>query len=81
MEKDPVTVLSPRPLVRFWNEGGHLEPGQLLSAIPPFCVSESKQEVSLRAIRCQDRIRFLADLARKIADLPDGAKVRFGAVD
>lgn len=72
-----MTVLSLQPLVAFWNQGGRLEPGQLLSAFPPYFSVESKQGVSLRAITSEERIRFLADVARQIADVPDGATVRF----
>jgi hypothetical protein len=77
VEKDPVTVLRLQPLVEFWNQGGHLEPGQLLFAYPPYCVSASKKGVSLRAISCEERIWFLADLARRLAAVPDGTTVRF----
>jgi hypothetical protein len=76
-QNDPVEFLSLHPLLQFENEGGKLEPGQLLSAMPPFCLAESGEGVSLRAISGDDRRRFLADLARQIRDVPDGGKIVF----
>jgi hypothetical protein len=39
--KDPIEFLGLHPLVRFRADGGELEPGQLLNALPPFCSVES----------------------------------------
>src|SRR5262249_12738532 len=39
--EDPVEYLQLQPLARFRTDGGTLEPGQLLSAYPPFCAVES----------------------------------------
>lgn len=77
---DPVGYLSIEPLEEFRANGGALEPGQLLSAYPPFVTKESAAGVSYRAISTEDRIRFLADFARQVADVPDGGRIglRFG---
>jgi hypothetical protein len=72
----PLESLGLHPLLRFQHDGGTLEPGQLLSVYPPFCTKESAQGVSLRAIPALERISFLADFARQIANLPEGTKVR-----
>jgi hypothetical protein len=77
----PAQELSMEPLLQFQDEGGKLEPGHLLSAMPPFCVRESEKGVSLRAVPSLDRRRFLADLARQVRDLPDGSTITFGEAD
>lgn len=78
-QHDPVGYLRLQPMLRFYNAGGTLTPGQLISVYPPFCVQESAQGVSLRAVPALERIRFLADLARQLATIPDGTRVRFKA--
>ena len=78
---DPVEFLSLHPLLQLENEGGKLEPGQLLSAMPPFCLQESGDGVSLRAIPGEERRRFLAYLAAQIRDLPDGGQISFQVLE
>ncbi len=65
-QDDPVEFLSLYPLLQFQNEGGELEPGQLLSVYPPFCTKESKNGVSLKAVPVFDRLEFLAYFSRQI---------------
>jgi len=72
---NPVEYLSLGPLEEFRVTGGTLAPGQLLSVFPPFVVRESATGVSYRAISAEERIRFLAGLARQISDVPDGAQI------
>ncbi|HKW11015.1 MAG TPA: hypothetical protein VJO33_11600 [Gemmatimonadaceae bacterium] len=79
--EDPVEYLQLQPLVRFRADGGELEPGQLLSAYPPFCAVESVANVSLRAIPAIERLRFLAELSEQIRRLPRGAKFRIDVVE
>lgn len=78
---DPIDYLALAPLVRFGREGGRLEPGQLLSVFPPFCVETGSLERSYRAVAAADRLRFLADLADQIAAAADGETVRFKGVE
>lgn len=73
---NPIKYLSLEFLEHFRNEGGCLEPGQLLSVLPPFCTEESANGVSLRAISALERIRFLADFAAQITGLSSGSKIR-----
>ncbi|MBA3316052.1 MAG: SMI1/KNR4 family protein [Planctomycetota bacterium] len=80
-EADPVEFLSLQPLIRFQNEVGQLAPGMLLSAFPPYCIKTTGKAVDLRAIASLERRKFLADFAAQIADLPDGASVRFDITD
>ena len=70
-------VLSLEPVLAFLDAGQALEPGQLLMAYPPFCVSQSDQGVTLTAVSTSDRREFLATIARQIHGLPDGAEVQF----
>jgi hypothetical protein len=53
-----------------------LEPGQLLFAYPPFCTEEAKSGTSLKPVAAVELIRFHADLARQIAQLPKGAQFK-----
>jgi len=61
----------------FLNVGLHftMQPGQLLLAAPPFVLAESGVAVSLKPICADEVIRFHADFARQIRDVPDGEKV------
>ena len=77
VQEDPGEHLGLHPLLQFQREGGNLQPGQLLSAVPPFCLEQSEDGVSLSAVPSLDRRRFLADLARQMREAPDGAKVKF----
>lgn len=67
--ENPVEYLSLEPLLQFISEGGKLQLGQLLSVYPPFIAEESANGVSLQAISMFDRIGFLADFAKQIANL------------
>ncbi|HEV2880278.1 MAG TPA: hypothetical protein VGX24_03135 [Pyrinomonadaceae bacterium] len=73
--KNPVEFLSLQPLLQFFDDGGVLKPGQLLSVYPPFVTKESENGVSLEAVSMFDRIRFLADFARQVSGLGEGTKI------
>jgi hypothetical protein len=73
---DPDGFLNLAPLRRFQAEGGTLEPGQLLSVVPPFVVKHEGDE-SYRAMAAQDRLSFLSDLAAQLRDVPDGTQIQF----
>jgi hypothetical protein len=77
VQNDPIGALSVEPLEDFWGHGGELEPGQLLSVMPPFVLAQSDTKHSFRGISTLDRQRFLADFAEQIRDLPDGANISF----
>jgi len=74
---DPDEFLALGPLREFQDQGGDLEPGQLLSVIPPFVLKESAAAVSYRAVPVLDRLRFLSQLACQLRDVPDGGTVVF----
>lgn len=67
--ENPVEFLSLQPLLQFTGEGGNLKPGQLLSVYPPLITKESANGVSLRSVSMFDRIGFLADFARQVANI------------
>lgn len=75
IQEDPMEALQLMPLEDFWEEGGELEPGQLLSAYPPFCTVEAENGVDLKAIPVRDRLTFLSNLAEQLKDVPDGAEI------
>lgn len=77
VQEDPIDALDLQPLEEFWNQGGSLKPGQLLSVMPPFVLAKEDQEYSYRAIDAWDRLCFLADFCRQIRDLPDGEFISF----
>jgi hypothetical protein len=70
-EKDPVNLLEMEPLIHYQHQqGGTLDPGQLLLAYPPFCTAEAKQGVSLRPVAAREAIAVHAEFARAIAAAP-----------
>jgi hypothetical protein len=81
VQAEPIQYLSMQPLLQFQQEGGNLEPGQLLAAFPPFFVKQAADGVRLAAIRGDERRRFLADVAAQIRDVPDGGEIVFKFVD
>jgi hypothetical protein len=81
VQSDPIGVLSLGPLEDFWGHGGELKPGQLLSVMPPFVLAQPDTKYSYRPISALDRLRFLADFAKQIRDLPDGATISFKVED
>lgn len=66
---DPDEYLGLQPLRQFEAEGGHLQPGQLLSVYPPFCTAESAAGVTLSAVPAAERLAFLAQLAAHVSKL------------
>jgi len=73
---EPAQTLALEPLLAFQGAGRTLAPGQLLMAWPPFCVTASEQGVQLTPMDALERRVFLADVARQIRGLPEGAEVQ-----
>jgi hypothetical protein len=73
---DPFEFLQLHPLVQFQREGGCLQPGQLLSAYPPFVTAESGSGVTLSAVSVDERLHFLSDFSRQLASIPKGRQFR-----
>jgi hypothetical protein len=61
-----VETLGLHALLQLHQEGGRLEPGELISVYPPFCTKESADGVSLRAVPAEDRHGFLWSLAEQL---------------
>ena len=72
---DPVRVLGLEPLLGFLQQGGRLEPGQLLSVYPPFWTTAASEGVTLTAVAVADRLEFLASFAARVAEVPAGTPV------
>jgi hypothetical protein len=81
VEDDPGEHLGLHPLLQFQRDGGHLAPGQLLAAYPPFCTEEADDGVTVSAVSTAERRRFLAEFAAKIRDLPEGGKLDINISD
>ena len=81
LRADPEQVLDYQPLLTFRRGGAELQPGQLLAAYPPFVLQVEHATRELRAVDALERRRSLAELARRLHGLPDGAEVRFRATD
>lgn len=79
--ENPLEFLMLEPLDRFLGEGGELDVGQLLNVYPPFVMKESGQGVSMKAVSMFEQIRFLADFACQIADVPDGGRIEIKVIN
>ena len=77
VQRDPIALLSLGHLAQFEAGGETLRPGELLMEWPPFVVDESKKGVTLRRIPVAERLEFLADIARQLRGVADGARVEF----
>ncbi len=76
---DPVKFLGLQPLMQLEQDGGKLEPGELIHAYPPFCTEEAASGVSLKAVPASQVMTFHAKLA---AMLPgDGQKLEIKWID
>jgi hypothetical protein len=75
-QRDPISYLHLQPLVQFYQEEGQLQSGELISVYPPFCTKESASGISMRAISALERLAFLANFAKQIANVPNGSQIR-----
>ena len=73
--QDPLGFLRLEPMQALWQQGQQLAPGQLLSVWPPFMVQAERR--SWRAVPAVQHLTFLAELAKKLKDAPEGTTVRF----
>jgi len=77
VQEDPITLLSLGHLAQYEGTGETLRPGELLMEWPPFVVEGSEKGVTLRRIPAQERLEFLADIAKQLRGVADGTKVEF----
>ncbi len=80
VESDPIEFLAMHPLLRFQQEGGSLQPGQVLHAYPPFCTAQAEAGVSLKAVPLAEALAFLSDFSSQVSGLSDGAQFKAGIV-
>ncbi|WP_374569517.1 hypothetical protein [Ideonella sp.] len=74
VQSSPIEFLTMQPLLRHQQDGGSLEPGQVLHVYPPFCTKEAANGVSLKPVPVQEAIAFLADFSSQISSLAPGQK-------
>lgn len=74
--RDPEIWLGLRYLEQFEDEKGRLDPARVLLPYPLLTMAESEKGVRLAAVPAEEALDFHASIARRIADLPDGARVK-----
>ncbi len=72
IEDNPVEFLLLHPLMRFYSDGGKLEPGQLLFVYPPFCTTEASDEIYLDPIDSIQLLMGHARLSQELSKLSPG---------
>jgi len=75
-EGDPEIWLGLRYLEQFEDEKGRLDPARVLLPYPLLTMAESEKGVHLGAVPAHEALDFHASIARRIADLPEGTRVR-----
>ena len=58
-----------------------LEPGQLLLAYPPFCFDAAGANIEFSPLPASEVIKFHAQIAAQLKDVPEGAKIEFKVQD
>jgi hypothetical protein len=81
IQQSPVEFLRMQPLLQYQQNGGVLQPGQVLHVYPPFCTEQSKLGVSLRAVSIQEALAYLTKLSKSIASLKDGQDLEIYSID
>jgi hypothetical protein len=76
---DPAGVLGYEPAQAIEAVGGRLEPGQLISVYPPFAISAESVAREFKPVAALTRRGWLAGLAAKMRDLPDGTEIEIKA--
>ncbi len=78
---DPIEYLSLELLAAFHERHGFLEPGQLVHTMPPLCLRRPEKALAMKPVPAGNAIAFLANFARQIANVPDGAEVNLRLFD
>ncbi len=79
-QANPIEFLGMQPLQRYQQDGGALEPGQVLHVYPPFCTQEAANGVSLNPVPYGEAIAFLSEFARKVSGLAPGQRLHVKVV-
>jgi hypothetical protein len=80
VQADPIEFLSMQPLLRYQQEGGTLQPGEVLQAYPPFCTEEARSGVSLKAVPVGEALAFLSEFSRQLSGVTSGQSIRVKVV-
>src|ERR1043165_4356366 len=72
VKDDPGEEIGLHPLLHFQRQGGHLQPGQLLAADPPYCTEEAEDGVTLTAMPAEARRVAHAEFAVKFRAESEG---------
>jgi hypothetical protein len=78
---NPVEFLGLEPLLGLEQDGGSLQPGQLIHVYPPFCTAESGNGVSLKPVPVEEALKYLSDLANQITNLGEGDQLEIKVID
>ncbi|MCG8010055.1 MAG: hypothetical protein N0C81_20725 [Candidatus Thiodiazotropha lotti] len=81
VSENPVEFLGMEPLLQLQNEGGGLEPGELIHVYPPFCTKEAENGVSLKAVPSSEALLYLANFSKKISGLGEGEQFEVKLVE
>jgi len=82
MAVEATDELLSRPVFAAWvQKHGRLPYGSQLQAFPPFIFAESAEAVELSAVDALENMQFHATLARTIANLPEGSRVKVEFTD
>jgi hypothetical protein len=76
VQGDPNAFLGLAPLTQFHQEGGTLQPGELLNTYPPYCTKEASEGVSLAAVPAKERLRYLAELSKCLQAVPQDGHIQ-----
>lgn len=79
--ENPIEFLGMEPLLQLQNEGGALEPGELIHVYPPFCTREAKNGVSLKALTSNEVLLYLADFSKQVSTLGEGEQFEIKVVE
>lgn len=79
---NPVDFLSLNPLLQHQQNGGILQPGELLNAYPPFSMKiEQNQSYSIKNVPAMEQRSFLANYYEQTKNLKDGHQLRIKTID
>jgi hypothetical protein len=79
---NPVEFLSLNPLLQYQQDGGTLQPGELLNAYPPFSMkAEPEQTYSIKNVPALEQRSFLANFYEQTKNLKDGQQIRIKPIN
>ena len=76
-QADSTTVLNLEALLLFQEQGGSLDPGELLQAEPPFCTQEADGGVGLTPVPVDEQLAYLRQFHGRIKSVSEDGKINF----